>query len=78
LMDRLGFKNFSTRMIIAGLVPSSLALVLASQLVVSQVFGGIQSLVVSGFVATIIAVFWWILPIAQKFKGPGGKEGDKE
>ncbi|HYP41473.1 MAG TPA: DUF6328 family protein, partial [Chloroflexia bacterium] len=37
LMDRVRFKEFATRMTIVGLVPSSLALVLATQLVVAQV-----------------------------------------
>ena len=78
LMDRVKFKEFSTRMIIAGLVPSSLALVLATQLVVSQVIGGLASLVVSALVALLIGVFWWILPLAHRGTKAGQAGGEQE
>lgn len=68
LMDRVRFKEFATRMTIMGLVPSSLALVLATQLVVSEVLGGIQSIVVAVVIALLIGVFWWVLPLAHKDK----------
>lgn len=68
LMDRVRFKDFATRMTIIGLVPSSLALVLATQLVVAQVLGNVQSIVVAGLIAVLIGVFWWILPLAHKEK----------
>ena len=68
LMDRVRFKEFATRMTIVGLVPSSLALVLATQLVVAQVLGNVQSLVVALIIAVLIGVFWWILPLAHKEK----------
>jgi hypothetical protein len=68
LMDRVRFKEFATRMTIVGLVPSSLALVLATQLVVAQVLGNVQSIVVAGLIAVLIGVFWWILPLAHKEK----------
>ena len=66
LMDREKFKNFSTRMIIIGLIPSSLALVLATQLVVSQVIGNVASIVIAGVIALLIGVVWWILPLTRK------------
>ena len=68
LMDRVRFKEFATRMTIVGLVPSSLALVLATQLVVAQVLGNVQSIVVAAIIAVLIGVFWWILPLAHKEK----------
>lgn len=68
LMDRIRFKNFATRMTIIGMVPSSLALVLATQLVVSEVLGNVQSIVVALIIALLIGVFWWILPLAHKEK----------
>ena len=68
LMDRVRFKEFATRMTIVGLVPSSLALVLATQLVVAQVLGNVQSIVVAGLIGVLIGVFWWILPLAHKEK----------
>src|SRR5687768_9454434 len=66
LMDREKFKNFSTRMIIIGLIPSSLALVLATQLVVSQVIGNVASIVIAGIIALLIGIVWWILPLTRK------------
>jgi hypothetical protein len=68
LMDRVRFKEFATRMIIVGLVPSSLALVLATQLVVAQVIGGALSLIVAGLVALLIGTLWWVLPLVHKEK----------
>jgi hypothetical protein len=68
LMDRVRFKEFATRMTIVGMVPSSLALVLATQLVVAQVLGNVPSLVVAAVIALLIGVFWWVLPLAHKEK----------
>jgi hypothetical protein len=68
LMDRVRFKNLATRMIIIGLVPSSIALVLATQLVIAQAIGLTESFVAAGLVAVLIAVLWWILPLAHKEK----------
>jgi hypothetical protein len=68
LMDRVRFKNLATRMIIIGLIPSSLALVLATQLVVAQAVGLIESFVAAGLVGVLIAVLWWVLPLAHKDK----------
>lgn len=62
------FKVFATRMTIVGMVPTSVALVLASQLVVAQVMGGVLSLVVAGVVALLIGVLWWVVPLAHKKK----------
>jgi Family of unknown function (DUF6328) len=66
LHNRPRFKDFATRMVIIGLVPLSLALVLSTQLVVSQVFGLTESLIVSAAVALLIAVIWWLVPLARK------------
>jgi hypothetical protein len=60
------FKNLGSRMIIAGLVFSSLALVLAVQLVVSQVLGLAASLFAAGAVAVVILALWWALPLARR------------
>lgn len=68
LMNRVRFKNFATRMIIIGLVPSSIALVLATQLVISEAVGRTESYVAATFVAALIGVLWWILPLAHKDK----------
>jgi accessory gene regulator protein AgrB len=66
IVHRERFKNFATRMMVIGLVPLSVSLVLSSQLVVSQVFGVAPSLVVAGIVLVLIAVVWWVLPLARK------------
>lgn len=68
LMDRVRFKEISTRMIIIGMVPFSLALVLVSQLVVSEVLGMTESFIVAGIVAVLIGSIWWLLPLARKQK----------
>ncbi len=63
LRDRRGFKTTATRLIIAGLVPLSIALILATQLVISEVVASrIVSWVISGILAVIILVLWWIVP----------------
>jgi hypothetical protein len=66
LTDRVRFKDFATRMVIIGLVPFSLALVLASQLVVSEVLGFTESLVVAGVIGVLLIIVWWVLPLAHK------------
>jgi hypothetical protein len=68
LMDRVRFKEFATRMTIMGLIPSSLALILATQLVVSEVIGWEVSWLITGIVTLIIGTFWWVLPLAHKEK----------
>lgn len=68
LMDRVRFKELATRMIIIGLIPSSIALVLAAQLVVAQAVGLTESFVAAGLMSVLIALLWWILPLAHKEK----------
>jgi len=64
LRDREAFKNRATRLMIAGLVPLSLALVLAVQLVLSTVFNPPWfSWTVAGVLALLILGLWWIVPL---------------
>lgn len=64
LRDREGFKTVATRFIITGLVPLSIALVLAAQLVLSQVVPSRWvSWSVAGALALVILVLWWIYPM---------------
>lgn len=64
LRDREGFKTVATRFIIAGLVPLSIALVLVSQLVLSEVASNRWvSWSVAGAVAVVILSLWWIYPM---------------
>ncbi len=63
LRDRAHFKRFATRMSIIGLVPLSLSLVLATQLVVTQTLGSSQALLAAGGVAVLIGALWWLFPL---------------
>ena len=70
LRDREGFKNMATRYIIAGLVPLSLALVLATQLVLSEVITPRwPSWTIAGCFAAIIIVLWWVVPRQRRSQG---------
>jgi hypothetical protein len=68
LLDRARFKLLATRMIIAGLAPLSLAFVLATQLVVAQVLGGVPALFAALGVGALIVAAWWLFPVLTKHK----------
>ena len=64
LRDRESFKTIATNFVIAGLVPLSIAIVLASQLVLSEVVTDRRvSWLVAGVVALVILSIWWIFPL---------------
>lgn len=63
LKNREQFKNYATRFMIAGLVPLSIALVLASQLVLSTVLGGrVWPWTITGVLALVVVTLWWVFP----------------
>ena len=67
LRDREKFKDNATRLMIAGLVPLSIALVLASQLVLSTVVDARWvSWSISGSLAIGLLILWWIFPIRTR------------
>ncbi len=66
LRDRVRFKRDATRLIIIGLVPLSLALILATHLVVREVGGRWPGIIIAGIVAIIIALTWWWLPLLHR------------
>lgn len=66
LPDRVAFKRKATRMIIAGMVPFSAALVLATHFVIDEVGGRRTANIISGAVAALILVMWWLLPLAHR------------
>jgi hypothetical protein len=67
LPDREEFKNDATRLIVIGLVPLSLALILASHLVIAQALADRWvAWAVAGIVAILIAALWWLVPIRAK------------
>ena len=63
LRDRAHFKRFANRMAIIGLIPLSLSLVLATQLIVSQTLGPGQALLAAGAAALLIGAVWWLFPL---------------
>lgn len=66
LRDRASFKRRATRLVIIGLIPLSLALILATHLVVTEVGGARPGIGATAFVAIVIGVTWWALPIAHR------------
>jgi hypothetical protein len=66
LLDRVGFKKFATQMTIVGMIPLSLALVLATQLVMSEALGQLLALVIAALTALLIGLMWWCLPLAHR------------
>jgi hypothetical protein len=68
LRDREGFKALATRLIVAGLVPLSAAIVLATLLVLSEVVPWRWfAWLVSGIIALAILSLWWMLPRYRRF-----------
>lgn len=68
LKDRVRFKLFATRMIVFGLATLSLALILATALVISEVFGHLLGMMTAMLVALLTGAFWWLLPYLRKEK----------
>jgi hypothetical protein len=67
LRNRVAFKNMATKLMIAGLVPLSVALVLASQLVLSTVVEERWvSWTISGALAIGLLTLWWVFPIRKR------------
>ena len=67
LRNRPEFKEEATRLIVIGLVPLSIALILASQLVLSQVImtKWVSWAVCASF-AVAIGLLWWIMPLLRR------------
>jgi hypothetical protein len=72
LRDREAFKHRANQLVVTGLVLLSLALVLATQLVLDQVmrsvwiaWGG------AGAVALLILAIWWLIPLRTKARRDG-------
>lgn len=70
LVNRIQFKNMASRMIVVGTVPLSVALVLATQLAISEVLGEWQAAVVAGGVGAIVGTVWWIVPFVFRNRRP--------
>lgn len=59
------FKSFASTLLVAGLVPFSIAIVLASFLVTSLAIGRGPGYLLAGIIAVVVAVLWWTLPIMR-------------
>lgn len=69
LRDRKGFKTQATRLIVAGLVPLSIALTLATQLVISEVVAARWfSWTVAALLAVFIGILWWAVPVRRQHR----------
>lgn len=67
LKDRAAFKEKSTKIMIAGLIPFSLALILSADLTVSIALNNeLIGLLAASIVSLFLLVMWWILPIREK------------
>jgi hypothetical protein len=66
LRDRIQFKKGATRMVVSGMVPFSVALVLATHFVLDEVAGRLTANIGSGVAAICIAALWWIAPLLHR------------
>ena len=66
LKDRARFKRVATKQIVAGSFALAIALVLGTDLVISEVFGGRVGVIMASIMAALIAVAWWLMPMYLK------------
>lgn len=69
LVDRAKFKRLATFQIVLGSFTLSLALVFATQFVLSEVLGHAIGTAVAGGMAVLILVLWWMLPKFWRAQG---------
>ena len=62
LKDRARFKRVATKLMVSGSLTLAIALVLGTDLVISEVFGAMVGMITSGLVALLILVVWWWMP----------------
>jgi hypothetical protein len=68
LKDRVRFKRIATRQIVAGAFALAIALVLGTDLVISEVFGATIGLTAAGLMALLIVIVWWVMPVYLRRK----------
>ncbi|MBD1909785.1 MULTISPECIES: DUF6328 family protein [unclassified Leptolyngbya] len=68
LRHRVKFKRMSTRIIIAGTIALSTALISTTQLVLSEVVGGRWAHIGTAIIAALICIIWWIIPLQRKVR----------
>lgn len=69
LRNRVRFKQEATHLIVIGLVPLSLAVILATDLVVTEIGGRQVGIVAAALVAALIGVTWWLVPLRRRTSG---------
>lgn len=62
LKDRARFKRVATKLMVTGSLTLAIALVLGTDLVISEVFGSKVGIITSSLVALLILVVWWWMP----------------
>jgi hypothetical protein len=62
--DVVRFKELTSRFLVAGLVPMSISMVLASYLVAYVAVGGFAIYLASA-IALFIATLWWVMPLVR-------------
>lgn len=68
LRHRIKFKRLSTRIIIAGTIALSIALISTTQLVLNEVVGSSWSHIGTAIIGVLITVVWWLIPLVKKTK----------
>lgn len=66
LRDRVTFKRGSARLVVAGMVPLSAALVLATHFVLTEVGSPRVRDTATWFMGVVIALLWWIAPLVKR------------
>jgi hypothetical protein len=69
LKDRERFKRIASRQILAGAIALAIALVLGTDLVLSEVFGATVGFIAAAIMAVLISGAWWLVPLYLKRKG---------
>lgn len=66
LRHRIKFKLQSNRIIVAGTVALSIALISTTQLVSNEALGSELSAIATAIVGCLIVVIWWLMPLSQR------------
>jgi hypothetical protein len=70
LQHRERFKTFASRQIVAGSIALGIALVLGTNLVISEVFGEAVGLLAAAVMGVLVVVTWWVVPLFIKRHRP--------
>lgn len=63
--DRVRFKVFANKFLIAGTIPLSFALALATYLAASLASSTTVAIIVASIAASFIGIVWWLLPLTR-------------